>query len=116
MPKVKDVFNTLESLAPTSLALSYDNVGILVGDENASVSKILVALDITREIIDEAVSCGADLIVAHHPVVFDKLAYVTAQDLQGGRVMALIKNGISAICMHTNLDAARGGVNDALAA
>ena len=114
MTKVKDVFEYLNGLAPTALKMDFDNVGLLVGNEDAEVSKILVALDITDVVIDEAISCGAELIVSHHPIIFDAMKDVLYSDLVGRKIVKLIKNDISAICMHTNLDIAEGGVNDAL--
>ena len=115
MPKVIDVLNFLSSLAPQHYAMSFDNVGLLVGDGEREVSKILVSLDITAKVIDEAKSLGADLIVAHHPVIFEPLKRVVVGDITSNHVISLIENKISAICMHTNLDAANGGVNDVLA-
>lgn len=114
MTKINDVFEYLNSIAPTSLKMDFDNVGLLVGDGNKSVSKILVALDITDEVVDEAISLGAELIVSHHPLIFDPMKSVLCSDLVGKKIYKLIKNDISTICMHTNLDIADGGVNDAL--
>lgn len=115
MPKVSDVFAFLNQLAPVEYAMSYDNVGLLVGDGDAHVSRILVALDITDAVICEAVKIGAELIVSHHPVIFEPMKRIVAGDITANHVIALLQNRISAICMHTNLDAARGGVNDMLA-
>lgn len=95
--------------------MDFDNVGLLVGDACQRVSRVLVALDITSQVIDEAEETGAQLIVSHHPVIFHKLSGVTWDDPVGRLVMRLVRGEISAICMHTNLDVARGGVNDALA-
>ena len=114
MTKVKDVFEFLNELAPTTLKMDFDNVGLLVGDGDSEVRKVLVALDITDEVIDEAIENGAELIVSHPPVIFEPMKEVLYSDLGGKRIIKLIKNGISAICMHTNLDIAGGGVNDAL--
>ncbi len=114
MKTVKDIFDYLNTLAPVGLKMSFDNVGILAGSADASVKKCLLALDITDEVIDEAMSMGADLIMSHHPVIFHELKSVVAEDLVGRKIIKLIKNDISAICMHTNLDIAQGGINDAL--
>lgn len=114
MTKVKDIFEYLNELAPTSLKMDFDNVGLLVGDEDNEVKKVLVALDITDEVIDEAIESGAELIVSHHPIIFEPMKDVVYSDLGGRKIIKLIKNDISAICMHTNLDIAEGGVNDAL--
>ena len=118
MTRVCDIEKYLFHWAPRELAMDWDNVGLLVGDGAAEVRKVLVTLDITEAVAAEAVSSGADLIVAHHPMMnctWHKVQHVTADDAQGRIITALLRNGISAICMHTNLDAAEGGVNDALA-
>ena len=106
-----DVLNALEKWCPSDSAASYDNVGFLVGDRENEVTKILVALDCTSAVIEEAKNIGANLIVTHHPIIWAPLKNVTEQT----RVFKLIKNGISVISCHTNLDVAKGGVNDCLA-
>ncbi len=116
MPKVGEIFEYLNELAPVSLKMDFDNVGLLVGDAREDADKFLVALDVTDEVIDEAAQLGADIIVSHHPIIFGALKSVTADDLVGRKIIALVRNNISAICMHTNLDIAEGGVNDALMA
>ena len=118
MTRVCDIESSLYDWAPRDLAMSWDNVGLLVGDGDAEVHKVLVALDVTEAVAAEAVAVGADLIVAHHPLmncVWHKVQHVTTCDAQGRTITTLLKNGVSAICMHTNLDAAEGGVNDVLA-
>ena len=116
MIRVSDVLHCLEEKAPCGLKLDFDNVGHLVGHADAEVSKIMVALDITDDVIDEALSLGADLIVSHHPLIFNAIKSVTDGTWVGSRIMTLCENRVAAICMHTNLDAAKGGVNDALLA
>ena len=118
MITVRDIEKSLFDWAPQELAMSWDNVGHLVGEPDARVEKVLVALDITEDVVREAIACGADVIVAHHPVMncaWHPVQRVRSDDAQGRMLIAMIRNGISAICMHTNLDAAVGGVNDALA-
>lgn len=115
MTRVKDIFELLNSFAPVDLKMPEDNVGLLVGDGEAEVTKVVVALDVTKEVIAEAAEKGARLIVAHHPMPREGLKRIVAGDLDGDKVRALIQNGISSISMHTNLDKAEGGVNDALA-
>ena len=106
----KQCLRYLETIAPRDLACSWDNVGLLV-DAGLAVKSILVALDITPEVVLEAAAAECQLIVSHHPVIFQPL-----KTLEAGSVPALLlQNHISAICMHTNLDAAEGGVNDVLA-
>lgn len=113
MARVRDIFDLLASKAPVENKLDFDNVGLLVGRSDREVRRVLAALDITDEVIQEAAGLGADLIVSHHPLFF-KLRSVTDATWTGERALTLAENRIAAICMHTNLDAARGGVNDAL--
>ena len=118
MTRVCDIEKLLYDWAPRDLAMEWDNVGLLAGDGDAEVRKVLVALDVTEAVAAEAVTVGADLIVAHHPLMncaWHKVQHVTTGDAQGRTITTLLKNGVSAICMHTNLDAAEGGVNDVLA-
>ena len=114
MVKVKDIQRALEDFAPLCLKMDFDNVGLLAGFSENAVDRVLVALDITDAVIEEAAREGAQLIVSHHPLFFS-LKSVTDTDRTGRKLTALLSRGISAICMHTNLDAATGGVNDALA-
>ena len=118
MLTVNDIERKLFDWAPQELAAAWDNVGHLVGEQNAEVKKVLISLDITEAVVQEAIDSGADLIVAHHPVMNCKwhaVQHVRDDDAQGRMLIGMIRNGISAICMHTNLDAALGGVNDLLA-
>lgn len=107
---VQQVLEEMRRIAPPELAESWDNVGLLV-DAGRPVDAILTTLDITAPVVEEAVKHRCNLIVSHHPVIFDPIKRVTAQDLPA----LLLAGGVSAICMHTNLDAASGGVNDTLA-
>lgn len=119
MPAVREIERALYELAPRDLAMEWDNVGLLIGRPDREVAKILVALDVTEAVAAEAAETGADLIVAHHPVMNCKWSPVqTIRDdtIQGRLFYRLIESGTAAICMHTNLDRAHGGVNDALAA
>ena len=110
MIKVIDVFEKLNKRFPVGDACDFDNVGILVGDKNAEVTGFLVSLDCTFSAIEKAKSIGANLIITHHPVIFDPLKAVNENSV----VFALIKNSIAVISMHTNLDVGKGGVNDLL--
>jgi dinuclear metal center YbgI/SA1388 family protein len=114
MATVSDIYTRLAEVAPVSMKMDFDNVGHLVGRASREVRKILVSLDITSEVIAEAIAANADLIVSHHPLFFS-VKDVTDGSVIGGKILSLIENNIAAICMHTNLDAAVGGVNDALA-
>ncbi len=118
MTTVREIESFLYGWAPRELAESWDNVGLLVGDPEASVERVLVALDITPQVAEEALERGCQLIVAHHPVMncaWHPVQTVRADDRQGRTLTALLRGGVAAICMHTNLDAAEGGVNDILA-
>jgi len=116
---VRDVDGFLSGWAPCSLAAGYDNVGHLVGRREKKVDRVLVALDVTAGVVTEAVKGGFDLIVSHHPVMncnWNPVQTLRNDDLQGRILMELVHKDIAVICMHTNLDAAEGGVNDVLAA
>lgn len=115
MHKVKDILLFLEQYAPYELAESWDNCGLLVGDENEKVTKVLCALDATQDVLNEAINTNCNLIIAHHPVIFTSIKNVTTKSQTGKIITKAIKNNVSIICMHTNLDATTGGVNDALA-
>lgn len=115
MTTVYDVYQLIQKKAPFELQMSFDNAGFLVGRSERIVNRILIALDITEAVIDEAIQLGAELIVAHHPVIWGGAKSVTDMTVTGKKLLKMIENGISAICAHTNLDAVCGGVNDALA-
>ena len=106
---VQQILALLQTAAPQELALDWDNVGLLV-DAGVPVDGVLTTLDITPAVVREAVENDCQLIVSHHPVIFHPIKRLAADDVPA----QLMKNGISAICMHTNLDAAEGGVNDTL--
>lgn len=101
--------------APPGIKMSYDNVGLLLGDPKASVSKILVCLDVTEEVVDEAIKKGSELIVSHHPLIFKKISNINPTDEQGRIIYKMIQNNISLLSAHTNLDAALDGVSFVLA-
>ena len=110
MTTVQQVYEVMQRLAPPELAEHWDNPGLLV-DCGGNVRRVLVTLDITPEVVAEAAAKQCTVIVAHHPVIFDPLKKLGPQDVP----FRLVRAGISAICMHTNLDAAAGGVNEVLA-
>ncbi len=115
MVTVKDILNFIEEIAPEELKKPWDNVGLLCGRADREVTKVLVALDPFEPVCQEAREIGAELIVTHHPLIFDPLKAVTVNSEAGKNVLYLCENGISAINAHTNLDAVTGGVNDVLA-
>lgn len=117
MNTVNDILQFMESLAPASLMESWDNGGLLCGRKEKKIHTILVALDPFRNVIQEAIDRRADLIVTHHPLIFENpMMAVNGETEEGRCLMTLIEHGIAAINAHTNLDLAPGGVNDALAA
>lgn len=110
MTTVQQVYEAMQAIAPLELAEHWDNPGLLV-DCGGQVHRALVALDITPEVVAEAAAKQCEVIVSHHPVIFDPLKKIGPQDV----ALQLVRAGISAVCMHTNLDAAEGGVNEVLA-
>ncbi|MGM9661205.1 MAG: Nif3-like dinuclear metal center hexameric protein [Faecousia sp.] len=116
MTTVGEILTFLETLAPRSMKMDWDNVGLLCGGRNRPVTKILVALDPFEGVCREAAGWGAELIVTHHPLIFQPLKAVTDDTAIGRAIQLLCGSGISAINAHTNLDCAPGGVNDCLAA
>lgn len=115
MVTVKDVLQFIEQIAPPELKMEWDNVGLLCGRADREVTKLLVALDPFEHVCREAKEVGAELIVTHHPLIFDPLKAVNESTEAGRCVLYLCENGISAINAHTNLDIVQGGVNDVLA-
>ena len=110
MAKVKEIYAYLDSLAPFSLQMSFDNAGFLVGHGNSDVDGIMVALDITDQVIQEAWEANCQLIVSHHPIIFHPARSITDGDPTGRCLLTLAEYHIAAICAHTNLDAVAGGV------
>lgn len=115
MTTVGDILSYLETLAPRSMKMDWDNVGLLCGGKSRPVTKALVALDPFEGVCEEAAQWGAELILTHHPLIFSPLKSVTDETSIGRAVQLLCANSISAINAHTNLDCAPGGVNDCLA-
>lgn len=112
---VSDIHDIIQAWAPAATAQSYDNVGLLVGRMKQSVSRVLVALDLTPQVLDEAIETKADCIVTHHPLLFKPLKRLTDDSLESSMALRLAENGISLYAAHTNLDAARDGVSFQLA-
>lgn len=111
MIKVKDIYDFIDEIAPFKTAMDFDNCGLLVGNLDDEVKKVLLSLDINKNVCDEAKEKGANLIISHHPVIFKPLKNLNFESA----VSKLIKYGINAICAHTNLDIANEGVNYYLA-
>lgn len=110
--KLKEIIRYLESLAPLSSQESYDNSGLIVGDANMQVTQALICLDSTENVVNEAISTGCNLIIAHHPIVFKGLKSLTGKNYVEQVILKCIKNDIALYAIHTNLDNFRFGVND----
>ena len=111
MITVKDIYDFLDTIAPFKSAMEFDNCGLLIGDYDLEVKKVLVCLDITNEVCDEANKIGANLIISHHPIIFKPIKNIDFK----GPIYKMMKYKINAICAHTNLDVAENGVNYHLA-
>ena len=105
----------MEDIAPPYLAEPWDNVGLLVGNEQASVNKIMVTLDVTDDVIQQAICEKVNLIISHHPVLFNSVKEINDKTLTGSTLLNLIQHGISVYSAHTNFDKAKGGTDDILA-
>ena len=115
MTKISDVIHFLQSIAPYELQEDYDNSGLIVGKPDTDVKGILFSLDSTEEIVDEAINLGANLIIAHHPIVFRGLKRFNESNYVEKTVIKAIKNDIAILSIHTNLDNVMGGVNSMIA-
>lgn len=114
MNTVKDIFERLCEIAPLELQLPFDNSGFLIGRGDAPAESVLLSLDVTDEVVDEAIERGAQLIISHHPVIWEEMKQITDRLPKNRKIIKLIEHGIAVISMHTNLDIAQGGVNDVL--
>ena len=113
MTAILDILRFFEAFAPVQTAMDFDNVGLLIGDKNRTVTKAVVSLDITAETVEEAAALGCELIISHHPVIFRPLKHLHTRDA----AYLLARHDIAAVCMHTNLDLSDDfGVNLCLAA
>jgi len=113
--QVRHITDFIHQWAPPEIKLSYDNVGLLIGDSSMPVSQVLVCLDVTEEIVDEALEKKCGLIVSHHPLIFKDISCINPDDEQGRIIYKLIRNNIALLSAHTNLDAALDGVSFVLA-
>ena len=115
MNKVSDILSYITDIAPLHWQENYDNSGLLLGDANALVHKVLLTLDVTEKVIDEAIENSFHLIISHHPLIFKGLKNILNDNTIGRIITKAIKNDISIAAMHTNLDNSYLGVNRALA-
>ncbi len=112
MAILHEIIDYLNTFAPFDLAEDYDNVGLLVGDKNKEIKKIIITLDVDEKVVEDAKEHGCDLIISHHPLIFTPLKKVSSDDSCARSVIALIKNGISLVSVHTNFDSADSGLCD----
>ncbi len=110
-----DIIHIMEQLAPKKLAESWDNVGLILGDEKKKIHKILVALDPSMEVIEEAVELEADMLLTHHPILFNGAKSIGPSTPEGAQILKMIQHNMVLYSAHTNLDCAKGGLNDYLA-
>ena len=113
-PNGNEIIQLFEQFAPKHLALDGDKIGLLIGTLNKPVKNILIALDVTDEVVDEAIEKNVQLIISHHPLIYHPLKTIRTEDAYGNIITKLIKHDIAVYAAHTNLDIADGGVNDML--
>ncbi len=115
IPKVADIVGIINKIAPSELAEAWDNPGLQIGDPGAEVTRVMVALDPTPDVIDFAITTSCQLLVTHHPLIFKPLKSISAANPLGASIQKAIKGGVSIVTLHTNYDIAAGGLNDVLA-
>ena len=113
--KVKDIIKVIEDFAPLSIQEKWDNSGLCIGSAEAEVTSVLLGLDCTPELVDEAVACGADMIVTHHPLIFSGLKKISPDDPVGAAVMKAVAAGVAVYAAHTSADKVIAGVSGAMA-
>jgi dinuclear metal center YbgI/SA1388 family protein len=113
--KCRDIAGFIEEIAPRRLAEGWDNVGLLAGSMENDIKRVLLALDVTVDTVDEAAGLGAEMIISHHPFIFKGMKTIVSDDPKGNLAARLIRKDICVFSAHTNLDVAEGGVNDILA-
>ena len=114
--KVREIISTIEEFAPLSIQENWDNSGLCIGSPEDEVTSVLLGLDCTPELVDEAVACGADMIVTHHPLIFKGVKKISPDDRTGEAIMKAIRSGISIYAAHTSADKVIAGVSGAMAA
>ena len=115
MPTLGAIVKALDEAYPFADACAYDNVGLLVGRRDREIKKVLISLDVTSKVIEEAAEVGADLILSHHPVIFREIKRITDESYTGSILLELIEKGLAAVAVHTDFDRAERGNNDRLA-
>ena len=113
--RVRDITNIIEEFAPLSIQESWDNSGLVIGSPDQVIHGVLLGFDCTPELVDEAIACGADMIITHHPLIFGGMKKISPEDLTGLTVMKAISAGIAVYAAHTTADKVLGGVSGAMA-
>ena len=114
--KAKEIIKVIEDFAPLSIQESWDNCGLCIGSPEDEVSSVLIGLDCTVELVDEAIRCGADMIITHHPLIFSGLKKISPEDMVGAAVIKAVRAGICIYAAHTSADKVIAGVSGAMAA
>lgn len=113
--KLKEIYSCLDQIAPFSIQCEWDNSGLLLGDGNDEINRILVTLDVTEEVVEQAIQAKADLIISHHPLIFESLSQINTDAYHTALILKMARNNIDYIAMHTNMDqTALGEVADEL--
>lgn len=110
--KLINLINKLEKKYPKILSEEWDNVGLIIGDREKEIFKILICLDVTKEVVEKSIKEKVDLIISHHPIIFKSIKKILKEDFLGEKIISLIKNDISVYSLHTNLDISEDGLND----
>ena len=115
MTKLKEITDILEINVPSFLKEEWDNVGLIIGNTDKEIKKIILALDCTENVVKEAISKNADLIITHHPLIFESIKNIDYNTSLGRKIKLLVSNDISLVSLHTNFDKINGGTSDTVA-
>lgn len=110
--KLSEIINPLEKVFPKSNMEEWDNVGLMIGDRDMEIKKIQISLDVTMNVIDNAIKNNIDLIISHHPFIFNPIKNINTDSLLGRKILKLIENKTAVYSLHTNLDSSKNGLND----
>jgi dinuclear metal center YbgI/SA1388 family protein len=111
---INKIIKELEDNFPRKIGEAWDNIGLLVGDENRKIEKIQIALDVTEDCIEQAIENKVNLLIVHHPIIFSPIKEINNTSVLGRKILKLIENNIAVYVLHTNIDAAKNGLNDYL--
>ena len=111
---VRDIYDLIDRYAPFSIAMEHDNAGLLIGRQNSEVSGVLVTLDADYAAMEHAIEAGCNVIVSHHPFIFEGENHISDRSAQGEKILFALEQGLNIISAHTNLDSCEGGINDTL--